>query len=51
MIKESRNFMSSRSYHPAKFGGHGYSVSRDIMTLQDHVIRALCDLMVTSALR
>ena len=45
------------SYRPIKFGGHRHSVSRDVMVfvchvaLQDHVIRASCDFMVTSFLR
>ena len=40
---------SKKSHHPAKFGGHRNSGSRDIMalvcqmTLQDHVIKALYD--------
>ena len=45
------------SYHPAKFGGHRHSGGRDItifvceVTLQDHIIRALCDFMVRIPLR
>ena len=37
------------SYHPTKFGGHGHCGSGDIIilvchvTLQDHVIKGLCD--------
>ena len=44
-------------YHPAKFGGHRHSDSRDIMVfvsrvaLQDHLTRASCDLMVRSFAR
>ena len=40
-----------------KFGGHSHSGSRDIIifvchvTMQDHVIKALCDFMVRSLLR
>ena len=42
------------SYHLAKFGGRRHSASGDILvfvyhvTLQDHVIKALNDLMVRS---
>ena len=45
------------SYHPAKFGGHRHSGSRDIIvfvchvTLQDDVIKALNDFMVRSPSR
>ena len=39
-------------YHPVNFGGHRHSDSREIMlfvchvTLQDHLIRVLYDLLV-----
>ena len=42
------------SYHPAKFSGYRHSGSRNIMifvchvTLQDHVIKVLCNFMVRS---
>ena len=45
------------SYHPAKHGGHRHSSSRQIMifvchvTLEDHVMRALYDLLVRSPSR
>ena len=45
------------SYHPAKFGGHRHSGSRDIMifvchvTLQDHAVKTLYDFMVRSPSR
>ena len=45
------------NYHPAKFGGHRHSGSRDIIvfvchvTLQDDVIKALNDFMVRSPSR
>ena len=44
-------------YHPAKFGDHSHSVSRDIMvfdphmTIQDHMFKALYDFMVWSPSR
>ena len=49
--KSSCDFMGKACYHPAKFGGYGYSGSEVIMDLvchtisQNHMIQGSCDFM------